>query len=211
MNSRHIAALVFLASFWSAGAYAQGHDAPSRWYVGLDYGESQLDSDTSAGAIERDDSSDTFALRVGYRFTRYFALEAGYTDIGDFSATFSPSCGSGTCPLYHSKSSIDGVLLNSLFTWPLAEHFQLKGALGMTYRELDASMTTANSTSRWSDTETIFTFGAGIGIPISDRFEIDLDYTHYREIGLGMSMNSSVGVIDNAESSQVTLGARFRF
>jgi opacity protein-like surface antigen len=83
--------------------------------------------------------------------------------------------------------------------------------IGATYRKLDATVNYATATNHWSETDTIFSFGVGIGIPVNERLEIDLDYTHYRELGLGMTLNQSLGVIDEAESSLTTLGVRFRF
>jgi OOP family OmpA-OmpF porin len=198
-------ALVLL-SLCPAGAFGQGSIGRD-WYAGVDYGESRLDSDSLYSA-DRDDTSDTWSIRFGYRFTRYFALEAGYIDIGDFSESFAGpcmGCGGG------STTSIDGLLVNAIGTWPVAEHFHLKGVLGATYRELNVSVVGSGFRNQWSEKTTIFSFGAGIAIPINERFEIDVDYTHYREIGLGLTVGSSLGVYDNAESNLATLGLRFRF
>jgi hypothetical protein len=198
----------------SLGVAGPARGAEHNWYIGVDYGESRLEGDDdNYSLVNRDFSSDTFALRVGYRFSRYFTLEAGYTDIGDFSATYLPPCPAmiGMVCEYDSKTSIKGLQLNSVFTWPVAEHFHLKGVLGATYRELKASIAYPNVTTRWSDKTTVFSYGAGIAIPINERFEIDVDYVWYREIGLGLTLGSSLGVIDEAESQTATLGLRFRF
>ena len=78
MNNKQLAAFAALLTFASGGALARGANDLTKWYVGLDYGEAQLDRDDDVpGLTNRDDSSDTFAIRVGYRFTSYFALEAG--------------------------------------------------------------------------------------------------------------------------------------
>ena len=204
-------ALALLLSLGVGGlAQGAGHD----WYVGLDYGESRLEGDDDYySLVNRDFESDTFAVRVGYRFTRYFTLEAGYTDIGDFSATYLPPCPPvvGLVCQYDSRTSIKGIQLNSVFTWPIAEHFHLKGVLGATYRELKASISYPDTTTSWSDRTSVFSYGAGIAIPINERFEIDVDYVWYREVGLGLTLGSSLGVIDEAESRTATLGLRFRF
>jgi opacity protein-like surface antigen len=203
-----------LALLLSLGITGLAQGAGHNWYVGVDYGESRLEgADDNYSLVNRDYESDTFALRVGYCFSRYFTLEAGYTDIGDFSATYLPPCTPviGAVCEYDSKTSIKGVQLNSVFTWPVAEHFHLKGVLGATYRELQASIAYPNTTTSWSDKTTVFSYGAGIAIPINDRFEIDVDYVWYREIGLGLTLGSSLGVIDQAESQTATLGLRFRF
>jgi len=50
-----------------------------------------------------------------------------------------------------------------------------------------------------------------VAFPINERFEIDADYTWYREIGLVPTLGLSLGVIDEAESRVATLGVRLRF
>ena len=211
MIHRKRKALALLLSLSVAGlTHGAGHD----WYVGVDYGESRLEGDDdNYSLVNRDFESDTFALRVGYRFSRYFTLEAGYTDIGDFSATYLPPCPAmvGAVCEYDSETSIKGIQLNSVFTWPVAEHFHVKGILGATYRELKASIDDPNTTTSWSDKTTVFSYGAGIAIPINERFEIDVDHVWYREVGLGLTLGSSLGVIDEAESRTATLGLRVRF
>ena len=205
--------LVSFLCLAAGGAYAQGGGGAHNWYAGIDYGQSQLDmDDASPGAVERDDNSDAFAIRVGYRFSRYFSLEAGYTDVGSFSASYVPPCPPGPlCQPYDTKQSIDGLLVSALGTWPVAEHFHLKGALGAIYREFEASVTYPTSTTSYSERSTVLSFGVGIAVPITDRFEVDLDYTHYREIGLGLTLSSTLGIINEGESSVTTLGVRFRF
>jgi opacity protein-like surface antigen len=212
MTRKQLAAMAALLPLAFAGA-ASGADEPGKWYAGVDYGESQLDRDDDALFVtDRDDKSDVIAIRVGYRFVPAFAVEAGYIDIGDFSANYMPPCTpSPNCQPYDTKTSIDGFLLNAVGIWPLAEHFELKASIGATYRKLDATVNYATATYHYSETDTIFSFGVGIGIPVNERLEIDLDYTHYRELGLGMTLNQSLGVIDEAESSLTTLGVRFRF
>lgn len=209
MTSKTWTALASLLLGYAGHARAADHN----WYVGVDYGESRLAGDDGYSITNRDFSSDTFGVRVGYRFTRYFTLEAGYIDIGDFSGTYLPACppAVGMVCEAHSQTSIKGIQLNSVFTWPAAKHFHLKGVLGATYRELEASVTYPTATNRWSDKANVFSYGAGVAIPINERFEIDFDYVWYREIGLGLTLGSSVGVIDEAESQTATLGLRFRF
>jgi OmpA-OmpF porin, OOP family len=206
MKHGRLLGLIPVLCLAAASAYGQGSGGPG-WYAGLDFGQSKLDSDSGLGG-DRDDTSNTWSLRAGYRFTRFFALEAGYIDMGDFSESFTGPCvGCGGI----GRTSIDGFLVNAIGKWPVAEHFHLKGVLGATYRELEASFEGSGVRNQWSESTTIFSFGVGVAIPINERFEVDVDYTHYREIGLGLTVGSSLGVIDNAESNLVTLGLRFHF
>ena len=208
MKHGRLLGLIPVLCLAAASAHGQGSGGPG-WYAGLDFGQSKLDAGSGLGG-ERDDTSDTWSLRGGYRFTRFFALEAGYIDIGDFSESFTgPACVG--CVGGFSRTSIDGFLVNAIGSWPVAEHLRIKGVLGATYRNLDLSFEGNGFSSQVSERTTIFSFGVGVAIPINERFEVDVDYTHYREIGLGLTMGSDLGVFDNAESNLVTLGLRFHF
>jgi OOP family OmpA-OmpF porin len=202
-----LAALLFVT-----GAVARGAD--HKWYVGLDVGQSRLENGNFAGDSLVDDSSSTYAVRFGYRFVPWFALEGGYTDIGDFSATIVPTCGLGVpcAPNIYNTTSIHGFLLNAVGIWPLAEHFQLNASLGAIYRELtQSSGTSPGGNSHWSSKDTVARFGLGVAVPFNDHFEIGLDLVQYRNIGLALDMGANTTVVNDGESTVASLGLRWRF
>ncbi len=212
MNTKSLLALAFLLSV--AGS-AQAWDWEHKWYVGVDVGQSTLDNASFAGADVVDDHSTAYTLKIGYRFIPWLALEGGYTDIGDFSATYSYACPAipgVTCADLHETTSIHGVLLNVVGIWPVAEHFQLNASLGAIYRELSASsgFAPANRTS-WTDKDTVVRYGFGLAVPINEHFEIGLDYVLYRDIGLALNMDSEATLVDEGESKVASLGIRWRF
>ena len=212
MNLRQLAALTALLSLAASSSFAQKTGGNRDfWYAGVDYGQSKLDGTGSlVNAASRNAESDTFSIRFGYRFTRKFALEAGYVDLGEFSASFVAAC--PACLPRHSATSIDGFLVNVIGIWPIAERFQLKGALGTTYRRIDAVAVYPAMTDHWSDTGVVLTFDAGVVIPIGERFEIDLDFTLYREDYLfSGTLSPRLGFIDEGEYSRAALGLRYRF
>ena len=63
----------------------------------------------------------------------------------------------------------------------------------------------------WTSKDTVARFGLGIAVPINPRFEIALDYAQYRNIGLALDMGSNTTVVDEGESSVLSLGLRWRF
>ena len=89
MILRHIAAGTLLLCL-ATSSFAQ--DAPRRpkWYVDFGAGEAALDHDEQ-GFTSLDDTSTSWSFRVGYKFSRFVALELGYIDIGDFSSMLLPS------------------------------------------------------------------------------------------------------------------------
>jgi OOP family OmpA-OmpF porin len=211
MHKTCVAALAALP--FVTGAVARGAD--HKWYVGLDVGQSRLENGNFAGDTMVDDTSSAYAVRFGYRFVPWFALEGGYTDIGDFSATIVPACGGfgvPCAPNIYNTTSIHGFLLNAVGIWPLAEHFQLNASLGAIYRELtQSSGTSPGGNSHWSSKDTVARFGLGVAVPFNDHFEIGLDLVQYRNIGLALDMGSNTTVVNDGESTVASLGLRWRF
>lgn len=202
------AALAALLWLGASGVHAQG-GLTRGWYAGAEIGQSKLERDDFIGITSEDDSSEAYALLFGYRFSRYFSLEAGYTDMGDFHATVLPDCPS--CVEESVSTSIDGFFVNAIGTWPIAEYFQLRGLLGMTERDLAISSVSSQFSTSWSESGTSLSYGIGVGIPINEHFEIDLDLVRYTEIGIGLTLDSSLGTYDQTEATLALLGVRFHF
>jgi hypothetical protein len=195
-----------------AGAHVWAADP--KWYVGLDLGQTKFDS---AGLLENVDDRDTsYTVRIGYRFVPWFALETGYTDLGDFSGdsiNFCPAVVGFPCPpAAHQSSSLHGLLLNAVGIWPVAEHFQLNASLGAFYRELSTTYSGGGGpTSHFTSKDTVTRFGLGVAVPINPRFEIALEYAQFRDIGLAVGIGGNTTVVDQGESSMLSLGLRWRF
>ena len=177
----------------AAGTCAQDADGQRKLYVGLDVGQPNLDREAAFYEVsDFDDTSTAYTMRVGYRFNRYFALEGGYTDLGDFDATIPVACiPEVTCPAVGMSTSIQGFLFNAVGIWPLGEHFALNASGGLIYREFEVRTTSPGAIlgSDGSDTASIMKFGIGAGVPINEHLEIALDLTHYRDIGLGFDLH----------------------
>ena len=218
MKTRWNAALTMLLCIASAGAFAQGSSAEKKFYIGFDVGQSKLDRNAGFdSATSVDDRSTAYTLRFGYRFNQYFALEGGYTDLGDFSATVRSLCIANSACLTEvgTKTSIDGFLVNAVGTWPIARHFELNASAGAIYREMKVSLSEpVLGRSSISDTGTVMKFGIGIGVPINDRLAIGLDLTQYRDVGVGFTSSnagSDVSATNEGESTVASLGVRWKF
>jgi len=207
---------MFLAALLSlASAHARAAD--HKWYVGLDLGKSKLDGGSPLLDFQNvDDHSNSYTVRFGYRFIPWFALEGGYTDLGEFSGDFIYFCpavvGFPCPPALHVSSSLHGLLVNAVGTWPVAEHFQLNASVGAIYRELSTTQDGGTGPSyHWTDKDTVMRLGLGVAVPVNPRFQISLDYAEYRDIGLALDMSSNATVVNNGETSVISLGLRYSF
>src|SRR4051812_24327112 len=88
MNKMVRSALIAAAVAASLPAAAQYGPEYSPWYIGAGIGRGNLNvSGTDLTGINNasvDDTSNTYSARLGWRFSRYMALELGYYDLGKF-------------------------------------------------------------------------------------------------------------------------------
>lgn len=131
--------LVVLAGIVSAPAAADD----SGWYVGANIGQSNAkidDEKITSGLLGAgftttsiaDDERDLgYKLFGGYQFNRYFALEGGYVDLGQFgfTATTAPP---GTLS---GNIRLKGLNLDAVGILPLTERFSAFGRIGVNYAE----------------------------------------------------------------------------
>lgn len=131
--------LVVLAGIVSAPAAADD----SGWYVGANIGQSNAkidDEKITSGLLGAgftttliaDDERDLgYKLFGGYQFNRYFALEGGYVDLGQFgfTATTTPP---GTLS---GNIRLKGLNLDAVGILPLTERFSAFGRIGVNYAE----------------------------------------------------------------------------
>lgn len=57
----------------------------SGFFIGGGFGTSEFDDDGAFSWLRFDDSDTTFGFSAGYKFFRYFAVEARYGDLGTYS------------------------------------------------------------------------------------------------------------------------------
>ena len=94
MRTRTVAALAALL-FATTAAFAQAPAGTQKIYVGVQVGQSRLDREDFNESVVRDDEATAYSLLVGYRFSRYFAMEAGYANLGEYTAEFPLFCPGG--------------------------------------------------------------------------------------------------------------------
>lgn len=129
---RPVAAVVLSTALVAVGAV----QAQEGWYGGISFGSSNTELKEglapAAGAtgftIGRDERNPGYQVLLGYRLGRYFAVEGGYAQLGEFRLTrdvTAPAVGSGNAYVMMKGFVIDAVGLLSM-----GERFSLFGKAG---------------------------------------------------------------------------------
>jgi len=186
------------------------------FYVGADAGQAKLDGYADhhgARLSPSDDTATAYTILAGYRFSKYFALETGYADLGDFTAVVAAPC-PAVLPAPDCTIDVDtrmsGAFVNAIGALPLGEHAYLSATLGAFYHNAETTAVLDSNVAHTKDSGTVAHFGIGLGFPVSERFEITVDWMRLQEIDVSTSSSPSPYTYD-AGFSVLTAGARFFF
>jgi OmpA-OmpF porin, OOP family len=138
-----------------------------------------------------EDTGDAISVAVGYRFSRYIAVEAGYVDLG--SAEYraeSPAIIPGLGLLDASLGidiSAKGPTLAAAGFIPLGEKFDLHGHLGILFSDLEFDVTVglddvSDRQSFSASSEDVFA-GVGAAFHFTKNFAVSLDYSLFQDVG----------------------------
>jgi hypothetical protein len=151
----------------------------SRWYVEAKAGQSNLDADLGAPfeGWTLDDEVTSAGIEVGYTIHRYFAVQAGYRDLGSTPA-LPPPC--TFCELDENlfiplDASISALSLAAVPRWPISERLSLYGKLGVFHWDADVDFALDDSqVGNTSEEELLAAVGAHYGWP--SGFGVLLEY-----------------------------------
>ena len=176
--------------FCAGSVFAQ---QPRKWYAGLDIGQTRLNraggEDVDLSGL--DDKSVSWSVLAGYRFSRFFALEAGYIDLGEFSDQ-------------DFSSSTRGIMFNMRGILPIGKHFELDLLFGPVWmkRELNFGSVSDDVSG------TTGKVGIGFAVPVNERLAFNFEYSQYLDFSLGFDNDFDLYVDDTSEYS---LGVRWKF
>ena len=184
------------------------------WYLGGNVGRSETDVDEEriaddllnqgfATTFMDDNERDTgFKVFGGYQFGRFFALESGYYDLGDFGFT------SFTVPpgTLHGVLGARGLNLDAVLSMPFTPKFSAFLRGGVAYSEVKGAfegtglvnVVEPNSEKRAAN----YKFGAGLEYMFTHRFGMRLEGERYR-------IDDSVG--NKGDIDLYSAGVIFRF
>ena len=87
------------------------------FYIGGSAGVTELDDDGAFNGLDFDDTDSAFALFGGYKILKYLAVEARYTDFGDYSV--SNGSMSESVDLSSISGHVEGIIPFSTSGWEL--------------------------------------------------------------------------------------------
>jgi OOP family OmpA-OmpF porin len=221
-HSKLLAATLFVVMpLWQAAVAGNGASAPPvhKRYVGFDIGNSRASGGLAGG--DTTEGSTGFALRFGYQFNRYLAAEIGYADFGDFTFEYRP--GANNCPGrppggcdIDTSTTLRGPLINVVGLLPLSERWALKGRAGVFHASVSSldsgpGAPTSPPPSRISDSNNGLHFGAAATYRFNDHMEVELGWTYFEQLDLGLTVGGSGTVFSPGSSSLASIGLAWRF
>lgn len=161
----------------SSPAFADD-DPYSGGYLGARVGYSYNDGSCSDIRISCDKDETGYGLFLGYDFSRHVALELSFNDIGDTVARY-------------PTTTLDGKLreadLSLKLAAPIFERSRIYGKIGAAYWEAEVK----GRLPVLDDSGVRPLLGAGLEVPLSDRWAARLEYQYIDRVG-----NSAMGHTD---------------
>ena len=137
--------------------------------LGASVGSAELSEDIDG--FDGDASSTAYRLTVGWRFSDYLAVEAGYHNFGDFDQTFDIS---GT-PIDVSLKA-DGFTFGGVGSLPLGDRIALFARAGAFFWDGDADI---NNVTQATPEDTNLYVGVGARLALTERLSLTADASRY--------------------------------
>lgn len=143
--------------------------ADSGLILAASVGSAELSEDFDG--FDVDASSTAYRLTVGWRFSDYLAVEAGYHNFGDFDQTLDIS---GT-PIDVSLKA-DGFTFGGVGSLPLGDRFALFARAGAFFWDGDADI---NNVTQATPEDTNLYLGVGARLALTERLSLTADASRY--------------------------------
>lgn len=189
------AVVISVLSAFTATASAQEAGA----YVGASVGQSKVDIDTaglssgfaaaglSATGISVDENDTGWKLFGGYKFNKYFALEGGYVDLGQFSAatTITAVRGAAITPTAVNATfkAEEGYFLTAVGILPLSNNFSIFGKLGAYSMKTKLDVAVAGTSLSNSERNEDMLYGVGLGYDFTRNVSLRAEWERFEKVG----------------------------
>ncbi len=204
-HSRALSTILLLASLFLLAAAPAAHAVgeTDSWYIGLGYGNYRIDNDNNLDDVfaglgfstrtSASKSNDQYRLFAGYQFSKWFALEVGYFNMGTLSFTGSDSASNTYAGTYEA----DGVLASVILAVPIYSEVHKRVSLflrGGGFRwDSDRKLTSSNASLEASATGRDHDIDAHAGLGVHIRglrhAAIRLGYERFKDVQ-GVDLNT---------------------
>lgn len=171
------------------------------FYVGAALGQAEH-KDACAGATTCDDKDTAWKIIAGYQFNRNLAVELGYADLGE--STASGVVSGVNVSVRAELTAWEVVAVGSL---PLMDRLAIYGKLGLFRGEVDLSATGTlggfTASGSGSDSNTDLTFGFGVRYDFTRNLAVRAEWQRYPDVGGDNTGESDVDLL--------SVGVLFRF
>lgn len=190
----------------------------THWYAGVGVGHTTARPDTGDYADARTGSTtvvgtdDSLAWKVygGWRFSRYWAVETAYAQLGRYTVNYGFGTGGGNGV---NKLSAWSVAL--LGIWPMTDTFSLYALAGAAVVHSEYHFSgdgVVYPASASGDNNTINpTLGMGASYAFTRNFALRFDYQSYGRVGSQSHNFTSPGATGQAHPGLTTVGLEARF
>ena len=190
MNTKNaiLAAALALAAPLAQAAGPAPQPPESGFYVGAGLGKATAkdwcsDPALGGGATRCDDKDTTWRMLAGYQFTRNFAVEGGYHDLGRIQATRGAA---------ETTVKANAWEVNGIAAMPVGGIVSVYGKLGLFRAEARGGGAATNIEEQKGGV----TYGAGVQADLFSSFSLRLDWQRYPNIGGGgFGASTDVSVI----------------
>jgi OmpA-OmpF porin, OOP family len=198
-----IACCVFALACASSAAFGQMQQDRG-WYVGGSVGQAEADRwCQGASGLSCDDNDTAWKIFGGYQINRHFAVEAGYTDLGEVSVR-------GAAPGINASSNVaaNALELVGIGRYPITNRFSVFGKLGFYRGEAEAgssfSVPGFSISGSEKETNSDVTYGAGLMFDLTRNLALRGEWQRYSDMGGGQ-----VGGQTDVDVMSVGLQVRF--
>ncbi len=153
MKFSHLVLNGAFASVLAITATPLSADDDTGWFIGISANRVSADFEDSSD-VDFDDSDTAFGVRGGYMFNDIVGVEAGYLDLGDFSAD-------GDRPGNRIDLDADAFSLGLVLNWRVHPLFDLYGKLGAYYIDVNSDSSVAGQALSEGDSQTEAFYAVG--------------------------------------------------
>ncbi|MFM9967142.1 MAG: outer membrane beta-barrel protein [Burkholderiales bacterium] len=162
---------------------------------GYGFGKAGVRTDGIAAALQRngfttvttsaDESSEGWKLFAGYQFHRNIAFEAGYADLGKFSA-FAVTIPAGTTRQTYNSTGWGADLIA---IWPFGNGFSIYGRGGVLFSETRTNIVNTGAvrsrTSEAKNSDVGYKLGMGLGYDFTRNWRVRGEWERYNVANIG--------------------------